>query len=146
MKSVNPLVLTQIRQKWATAAVAVAKLEAQLRTTSIQTGTSWARVNLSKRLTEATWQRDSWADVIRMVEISTDVDPDAPVEFVPAEESALDRMVARSAYVEGGANILICNRRSCELHFMKEIRFTPVTSEDLPDGGICSVCGTDVLA
>ena len=147
MKGANPLVLTQIRQKWATAAVAVAKLEAQLRTAPIQTGATWTRANVSKKLSEATWQRDSWADVISMIELKTDVDPDAPVDFVPAEESAPGRIVARMAYVEDGPNHLICNRnRGCQQHFPTGTDFVAVASEDLPEGGICQVCGTDVLA
>lgn len=63
MSEINPLVLAHLRTLAAKAEEAVAKLEAQYRAAPVNTGTTWTAVNLSKKLTEAKSQADSWRRV-----------------------------------------------------------------------------------
>ena len=56
-------------------------------------------------------------------------------------------IVAYSHYREDGPNEITCIRASCQGWIGNPTKSPiPLTSEDLPDGGLCSVCGTDVLA
>lgn len=58
-----------------------------------------------------------------------------------------DRIVAFAAYVKDGPNEVTCTRVSCQGWIGYPVRTTlALTSEELPDGAFCSVCGEDVLA
>ena len=60
------------------------------------------------------------------------------VESAVAEQQHSDRTIA---YRSPGGHYLYCTRHTGELGDS----WTPVTSDDLPEGGLCSKCGADVL-
>jgi hypothetical protein len=70
-------------------------------------------------------------------------------ESESAEQPAPERTVAWLGYVVDGPNLLVCNRRvSCKSGYDNDrnTKWIPLKSADLPDGGVCQRCVTDVLA
>lgn len=133
----------------AKASDAVAKLERLQAETPNLRGNSDQRIRIGRRLKVARELAESWQTVLALVsaERFAESEERRAAEMV-CELKAPERVVAQIAEVEGGPNLLYCNRAVC-YHGMRpsgRTRLVPLTSDDLPDGGICDRCGTDVLA
>jgi hypothetical protein len=68
--------------------------------------------------------------------------PDAPAVGGAQQPTEADgnRVVAYRSALPGALSIY-CTRHTDELGY----GFMPLTSDDLPDGGLCAGCGVDVL-
>lgn len=77
MKKTNATVAGRLGLHRAQAALDVAQLEAKLNTQPVLTGTSNTRLRLSRQLTEARSQLDTWEYLVRSLD-----SVDAPVKGV----------------------------------------------------------------
>jgi hypothetical protein len=107
---------------------------------------NWAaRAQRERTHRVAQYAAEIWADVHGMVmeRLSDGMQADSG----SAEQPAPERTVAWSIELKGH-HALVCNRNSECRRWYTDVPSTPVplTSADLPHGGLCEVCGTDVLA
>lgn len=123
----------------AKADLKVAELERLEQSTPSLRSNSNQRIVIARKLKAARELAHSWSRVLGLVAGEKIVD-------VTEIRNAPGRIVAQSAYVADGPNWIYCNRAVCYQIAPGAGALTPLTSDDLPDGGVCRHCGTDVLA
>lgn len=128
----------------------LARLEALEKEVPVLSGTSNARLRLSRRITNARKLAQSWASVYSMTEIAESNDKVLAQERAGLEkEFPPERSVAwRHDATPDGPDLLVCNRNHglCKWGYESLAGWVPLKALDLPEGGICDQCGTDVLA
>lgn len=122
----------------AKADLKVAELERLQAETPNLRGNSDQRIRIGRRLKVARDLANSWSRVLGLV-------AGEKTDQMVCELKAPERVVAQSAYVPDGPNHLYCNRSVCYWFAGTGASLTPLTADDLPDGGVCRNCGTDVL-
>lgn len=127
----------------AKAELAVASLERLEAETPSLRGNSDQRIRIGRRLRVARALSDSWSHVLDLIDWDhTGAGQDTIKESSPAP----DRIVAQAVYVADGPDRFYCNRDVCYSMAHRYELLTPLAAYDLPEGGVCSHCGTDVLA
>lgn len=128
----------------AKAELKVAELERLEQSTPNLRSNSNQRIVIARRLRAARDLRNGWERVLIAVGAYLQDDEDS-IGLEREFKAAPERVVAQSAYVPDGPNHLYCNRSVCYRFAGAGASLTPLTADDLPDGGVCRHCGTDVL-
>lgn len=137
---------TTIAVHLAKAELKVAELERLEQSTPNLRSNSNQRIVIARKLKAARELAQSWLVVVSLVGQSEDAAEEEQAALDKEFKAAPERVVAQSLYRVDAPNILYCNRRLCYSMARKDEPLVPLASDDLPDGGICSHCGTDVLA
>lgn len=131
----------------AKAELKVAELERLEQSTPNLRSNSNQRIVIARKLKAARELAHSWLVVVSLVAADQFAEEEEQAGLDKEFKAAPERIVAQSAYMEDQANLVYCNRAVCySMRPDGRTRLVPLTSADLPDGGICSHCGTDVLA
>jgi len=123
----------------------VAELEAQEKATPNTTQTNNARLHLARKLKGARTLAASWAHVVGLIE-TEHAAGDTTERGAAVTASAPERTVAWTNADGSPDTGIVCNTGLCRSFYDGVSKWMPLRSEDLPDGGICVRCGTDVLA
>lgn len=130
----------------AKADLKVAELERLEQSTPNLRGNSDQRIRIGRRLRVARELAQSWLAVVAMVAADQFAEQEEQAGLDKEFKAAPERVVAQVLYRVGAPNILYCNRPLCYSTARKGEPLVPLAPDDMPDGGICDVCGTDVLA
>jgi len=129
----------------AKAGLRVAQLEAQEKATPNTAQTSNARLHLARKLKGARHLAASWMRIADLVE-AEHVAQDTTERDTAAMTSTPERTVAWTNADGSPDTGVLCNTGTCRSFYGGVSKWMPLRSEDLPEGGICVRCGTDVLA
>ncbi len=146
MAEIEDVVRAEIQLRAARSSLALADLEERQRQTIMTTSNSNVRLSLGRKIRRATAISDSWQLVIALMDAE---DLASEVAVIGELVAPPERTVAWQVSADGD---LWCNRNSQCREGATEGRpiaaenLTRLTTADLPDGGVCAVCGTDVLA
>lgn len=149
MAEIENVVRDEIRLCAARAALALANLEERQLQTVVTLSNANVRLALGRKIRRARAVCGSWDRIIALMDAEDRASGVATIgELRETPAAPPGRTVGWVSYVPDGPNPLICNRRDpdCRNGITAGTDWIPLTSADLPDGGTCTVCGTDVLA
>lgn len=131
----------------AQASLRLANLEAAEKQMPALSGTSNRRLVLARRLTNARALVDGWAAAVALVELERQAQADTTDRPDLSHQSGAPVVPERTAAWEANTGVLVCNTsRQCRSVYASNLDWFPRTAPDLPEGGVCARCGTDVLA
>lgn len=121
----------------------LAHLEALEKEVPVLSGTSTARLRLSRRITNARALASGWARVYALLEMEATAEARDVIPVQPAPE----RTVGWARYIENARDQVVCNRPRCKNAYPESAaaEWIPVRA-DAAYLRPCDQCGTDVLA
>lgn len=129
----------------------LAKLQAMEKEFPVLSGTSSARLRLSRRITNARSLAQSWAKAYALIETGA-FDTGAALKRLAddaglAKEFPPERTVGWARYIENARDQVVCNRARCKNAYpeLATAEWIPVRA-DAAYLRPCDQCGTDVLA
>lgn len=131
----------------------LAHLESLEKEVPVLSGTSSARLRLSRRITNARSLAQSWAKAYALIETGA-FDTGAALKRLAddaglAKEFPPERIVAwvmRPDQTERTVKVCNLNGGTCKTGYSIAAKWAPLTAADLPAGLVCAQCGTNVLA
>ena len=153
-------VTAHIELELAKANDRLAKLEALEKEVPVLSGTSSARLQLSRKITNARSLYDSWvmasneiasaldrADRLAEAD-TTDREREHAKDCTECGTDVPERIVGWVRYLKSSKDQVVCHRARCKNAYptVTAAKWTALQAIDLPEGGVCDQCGTDVLA
>jgi hypothetical protein len=156
---IHPLVLAEINEHGARRELELERLRSAREACSTASPDGQSRaLALGKKIREVERITASWrfalatlqTNMEAMGEVAEEVTKAfremlREIESEPSEPSE-PRVVGSKAAFSGALRCVNCTAQVREDHPKQSHRVVDVTSEDLPDGGMCNGCGADVLA
>lgn len=149
MAEIEDVVRAEIQLRAARAALALADLVERQRRTIMTLSNANVRLALGRKIQRARAVCGSWDLIIALMDAEDSASGVAVIkELREALAAPPGRTVAWISYALTGPNTLVCNRRNpdCRNACTPEATWVPMNAADLPDGEVCAICGTDVLA
>lgn len=152
---VHPLVLATVEEHRAKRELELERLRSARAACTMSTPGGQSRaLSLGKRIREVESIVSGWRLAVATLNVSLDItseptgnDLDIPAHDGAEEpEAGADRVVGSWTSVSKFIRCVPCTAKAREKYPRAVSRIVDITSEDLPDGGMCSDCDADVLA